>query len=243
MNEFFYISSGSQNKMYTLRMKCKMPKFDKFTKEVYYVDHNGYWCNLSTDFKLAVEKAKEQSVLNGIPFVEHPEFELDEITRNESTQSTDNEYGNGFIAVNDNGVAWAEFVISKFGDYNDMIEFVMSYQGDIEFLKSVQENICAAKITFNMLDSAVKAIKQTNSEYIGEVGDKIKVNLELVNFFDFPSAYGTYYINKLVDENGNVFIYKGNKLLRTGSYAAKVKGHEDYKGTKQTQIERPKLLD
>ncbi len=51
-------------------------------------------------------------------------------------------------------------------------------------------------------------------------------------------------MNFLVDRYGNHFVYKGSKVLSAGHYygiTATIKSHEEYKGTPQTWLGRPKI--
>ena len=53
-------------------------------------------------------------------------------------------------------------------------------------------------------------------------------------------------MNNLVDAQGNVFVYWGNKLGNKGdviSLKATIKSHDVYKGVKQTIINRPKVIE
>ena len=101
------------------------------------------------------------------------------------------------------------------------------------------------------------------NEYIGVVGEKIKVEAVYKKYFEYRTHY-TYYgethsIYLFEDEDGNCIvwnttgiisdrncvnergdvqtIYRGSKLLIT----ATVKAHSEYKGTKQTALIRPRF--
>ena len=53
-------------------------------------------------------------------------------------------------------------------------------------------------------------------------------------------------MNNLVDAKGNVFVYWGKCLGNKGDnikLKATVKGHDVYKGVKQTNINRPKIIE
>jgi hypothetical protein len=90
--------------------------------------------------------------------------------------------------------------------------------------------------------------KRAPIEYFGEIGEKFvgrKVKLEFITWFE--TQYGTMYIQNFHDEEGHLFVYKG-KDLEVGKgdtvlLSGTVKAHSDYKGTKQTVIQRPKVKE
>lgn len=93
-----------------------------------------------------------------------------------------------------------------------------------------------------------KALQQTseqNSTYIGNVGDRIEVDvhsLECVTSWD--TMYGVTRIYKIVDTNGNVYTWKTSNFITENNVATvkgTVKGHSEYRGIKQTEITRCKI--
>ena len=96
---------------------------------------------------------------------------------------------------------------------------------------------------------ALRAPK-TNSEHVGEVGDKIEVKLIFKQYFTFETHY-TYsgelnFIYKFADEDGNTFTWKTGKAMELeegAEYMVKgtIKAHDEYKGDKQTVLTRCKI--
>ena len=97
-----------------------------------------------------------------------------------------------------------------------------------------------------------KTDEEEKSEYIGEVGEKINTEVELVKRSAYTvssySGYGTdiVHVYTFKDENGNQIVWK------TGSYpeieegksytlTGKVKEHKEYKGIKQTYMKNCKF--
>lgn len=98
-------------------------------------------------------------------------------------------------------------------------------------------------------------------EYYGAVKDKFELELTFDKIFGFETAYGYQYIILFHDDNNHVFkwsasngMYKaenefgkeeyfdyeiGHKYLMKGT----IKGHDEYKGLKQTVITRCKVLN
>ena len=114
-----------------------------------------------------------------------------------------------------------------------------------------------------------RAIENAKVEYYGNVGDKFELTLTFDKTFGFETMYGYSYIHLFHDDDGHVFkwcssngSYKveyakdvenlaygsgieycdyeiGHKYLIKGS----IKGHDEYKGCKQTVITRCKVLN
>lgn len=101
-------------------------------------------------------------------------------------------------------------------------------------------------------------------DYIGTIGDRITADVKMVSIFEYQdykfSYYGaTRYIYTMRDDAGNVLVYKSGAYLaiKTGdkdrwgnpvetgirrgdkiSISGMVKDHSEYKGTKQTVLQR-----
>jgi hypothetical protein len=106
------------------------------------------------------------------------------------------------------------------------------------------------------------------SEYIGTVGDKLTLTVKVINEYTYTDNRFSYYgtemtIYTFADANGNVFVWKtssclcqkilvdgrdegGREFVRKGDViklTGKVKEHSEYKETKQTVLERCKLVE
>lgn len=112
--------------------------------------------------------------------------------------------------------------------------------------------------------AAEEAARKAISQYVGKVGERLELTLT-VKFsahFEVP-AYGgfgtdTMYVHNMVDDNGNVFVWKTSttlyKKLADGSYQVAEKGdkvvikgtiknHSEYKDEKQTELTRCKTMN
>lgn len=93
---------------------------------------------------------------------------------------------------------------------------------------------------------AERAKKTENSDYVGKVGDRLTLRLTVEAIFENEGNYGTTYITKLLDGDGNAFTWFGSyELERGGVYEAKwtVKKHEEFRGVKGTVLTRPSKLE
>lgn len=85
------------------------------------------------------------------------------------------------------------------------------------------------------------------SKYMGTVGESIRIAVrESKLLTSWPNGYGTTYLYRIVDENGNVYIWKASKRqsedLSSKYIAATVKDHSERDGVKQTIIMRCKVV-
>lgn len=97
---------------------------------------------------------------------------------------------------------------------------------------------------------AAQEPEKPESKHVGTVKERVELNLKIERISYFDSQYGyntvTTWVFTMVDENGNCFLYKGSKHLnrREGDsikLKATIKEHSEYKGRKQTVIQRPKV--
>ena len=73
----YFISTGEENKMFTLRVECRM--YSHYSRGM--IDSNEFLTNLSTNWKDAVTKAKKFIADNGVLLNEDEPFILEDITR------------------------------------------------------------------------------------------------------------------------------------------------------------------
>ncbi len=80
------------------------------------------------------------------------------------------------------------------------------------------------------------------SEYYGEVGDKIELELTVTKNITLDGYYGTSHMHIMEDEDGNVFVWTTQaKDWEDGSVhkvAGTIKDHRTYKNVKQTILTR-----
>lgn len=89
-----------------------------------------------------------------------------------------------------------------------------------------------------------KAEEQTQeqkSEFVGNVGDRITVQIADFGIVtSWATEYGMTYIYKIVDTDGNIYTWKtsGGIAEETTEIVGTVKAHNEYRGTKQTELTR-----
>lgn len=104
-------------------------------------------------------------------------------------------------------------------------------------------------------DNAESIIKEVQDDYeakhavetnfFGSIGDKIERKVRCVASFCFAGYYGDSYLNKLIDEEGNVFVWKTGRALNGATAIIKgtIKEHNEYNGEKQTILTRCKIVE
>ena len=164
-----------------------------------------------------------------------------------------------FFAAYDDMKANGEFdvikskLIEKFGNMVPENDFQNNVKNNLFYEDgTVRDFIVSAGVVIYALFSTMhvqveKTADVRVSEFIGEDGDKITVKVQLRSNIQLESMYGVSYLMIFADENGNMF-----KTFTTGTVANRdpseewitlkgtVKGHDEYKGKKYTQITRVK---
>ena len=90
--------------------------------------------------------------------------------------------------------------------------------------------------------------ERMSSNYIGEIGKRISNSvseMKLVTSWD--TMYGTTYLYKMVDVNGNTVVWYASNPCDCDSFIGKnikatVKDHDEYDGVKQTIVNRCKVV-
>ena len=93
-----------------------------------------------------------------------------------------------------------------------------------------------------------KILTKNKSQFVGQVKDRGTFDLTLTFRKGFDTDFGVSFLNTLKDAQGNVFTYWGNSFLddevdSTITVKATIKDHREYQGTKQTVINRPKIIE
>ena len=93
-------------------------------------------------------------------------------------------------------------------------------------------------------DAAMKAAREA-SRFVGEVGEKVSFRASDAQYVtSFDGMYGMTHLYKMVDEQGNVFVWYASRLNDVGAgkmVTGTVKAHKEYDGVQQTVITRCKI--
>lgn len=256
----FYISSGAKNAMYTLRYERH-----SVGKEMAYCVDN-YVCNLSTDAEKAEQKAKEyfdrfydrvgENEEFKLNYCGGADFQLFERRNKLSVRATEQleELDQGIMPFGKNkGKVISELPMNTILWWADNIKEVSSAED------AVFQAVCAyclgialekGYIAKREADVEERQRRDALSEYMGEVKDRLTLEgvIDAVIHLD-PiqvawNAWAERTMNKIV-VGDNVVIYVGKQLGEKGEtikFKATVKSHAEYKGVKQTIVQRPSLM-
>jgi hypothetical protein len=86
-----------------------------------------------------------------------------------------------------------------------------------------------------------------SSAHIGNVGDMVNVVVTVSGIYDGESDWGEYFFHRFIDDNGNCIVWRSTaKRLEVGAtyeLRGKIKEHGEFKGTKQTQLTRCRVIE
>ena len=91
--------------------------------------------------------------------------------------------------------------------------------------------------------------KTAKSEFIGKEKERITIKVDTCKcVYSYDTEYGYMHIYQMIDESGNVLTWKTGTVLENDCFekpftmTGTVKKHSDYKGTKQTELTRCKIV-
>jgi hypothetical protein len=88
--------------------------------------------------------------------------------------------------------------------------------------------------------------REEKSEWVGEEKERREFTLTVLRVFELDSDWGVTSLHKMVDADGNIFVwYASNECLEQGKtfkLRGTVKRHDEYRGTKQTVLTRCVVL-
>lgn len=260
-----YISTGLLTRMYTLRIVYKAEEY--VGDGVYHPTvQSEYIRNLSTDYNTALEKAKGILAMMGVEFSDNGEFSLEEIRRRKSDEVQKEREEKEFQDQILKAEKWKLFVneVEEYigdgkivgGKYNGMtVEEIADIDvGYIRwFLSAFKEAKSSAHFANWKMFNKWADDNLTESEWVGNIGDVVELNLTFNRCVSFQSSFGynqTGWVHYFEDENANLIkttstsklimcLQEGDKIKVT----ATVKRHDiDRLDSKVTLIVKPKLV-
>ena len=123
-------------------------------------------------------------------------------------------------------------------DFGILVSAPTAYNRHIGYVKEKNEKAIAY---------AAKMEKERQSQYVGEIKDKISVEAaDFTCVTTLYSQYGETYLYKWSDENGNIFIWYASNPVQNPEIVIEVSGtikdHSEYNGVKQTVMTRCKVV-
>lgn len=116
-----------------------------------------------------------------------------------------------------------------------------------EYVDNSKLGLVVSAVGYYLRETAarVEAEKESTSEYIGDIGDKIEFTSKPVVVSSYENEYGVSVLYKFVD-GGNVIMWRTGKYLDPDveyTIKATIKEHSDFRNVKQTVVTRGKVLD
>lgn len=258
---YTFISTGEKTAMYTLRVMCEV----RHPQGAYLKDY--FVRNLSTDKKTANEKAHYFSDEMGVPLKSDATFDLNEIKRRKAEEiAADREEQERVERqriedINMKTVEALECDVFLVGKYTGETphEVAIAHE-DIDYLKWFARQASDINdgyfdkfnISANIAKNWIDENPQSESEYVGEEGEKrkFKVRINMVRTID--AFRSVTYLFEMNDEEGNIIktFSKAKGMMNAPkkewiTIEATVKKHEmsvydDYQ--KVTIVNRPKVV-
>lgn len=191
-------------------------------------DKNGYDCEMCPLEKTSSQVYKIMNKLTGCSSYElvRPSYEVTNETWNR--------------------VESIKHFIKELVDNNDYIHNIKALV-ESEYADNSKLGLVVSSVGYYSRETAAReaAEKESISEYIGDIGDKIEFTSKPVVVSSFENEYGVSILYKFID-NENVIIWRTNKYLDPEvayKIKATIKEHSDFRNVKQTVITRGKILD
>lgn len=243
-NDYYYITTGSGNKMFTLRY------FWVENRGRHTVERRDFIKVLSSDFDTAYEKAKKYVGDQPLKVFANQVEDRREASEIDHTLMPNGKYqGQSYLDVPISYLEWwvvnYQFSPSYKKTWESAIERVLEESDNVKWhLKRWMSKKSIDSLNRDTKWEIQKKRKARQSDFVGEPGSSMDLELTIFHTHDFENQYGWSTIYLMKDSEGNIFKKFGtiNERYYTGENTihvnADIKNHETYKGTKQTQIGR-----
>ena len=141
---------------------------------------------------------------------------------------------------------------------NEIKNWALSLQPNNGYVMNNQQFITADKVPAKFIGYVVSLLPQwykhkesiihkPESQYIGNIKDKITLEVTIKKILEFNSIYGINYIIIMEDKNNNILKWSTSKCLEYKvndiiTIMGTIKSHDIYNNIKQTSITRCKIL-
>ena len=144
----------------------------------------------------------------------------------------------------ENGARYTKMWGWSFGDFAAMPSELPEGVESIQLSWEAIGNEDGSLKTDSEVQAAVEDLiyDESPSEFQGEIGDKIEVDLYVQKAMQFDGYFGTSTMHVMTDEDENIFIWStsAKTLQETSWYRVKgtIKDHKTYRHVKQTVLTR-----
>ena len=139
-------------------------------------------------------------------------------------------------------------VISWINNNTSKTEFIINLQSMMQFTGLKPNHfgyIAGAVVSYNKsVSDTIKNKITYNNEYVGNIKDRMIFTVKLLNIHSIDGYYGTTFIHIFIDDKNHNIIWFASKDCGYNvgdqfNMKATIKDHKEYKGIKQTVINRP----
>ena len=134
-------------------------------------------------------------------------------------------------------------------DIENLNDFARNVKAAVlsEYIDCSSYVACAPMLQTKLMAKIEQHNLELESDYVGNIKDKLELDVTVTNCAGFESQFGYMFINTFRDNNSNnVFIWvTGTKSYEVGSklkILGTVKDHKEYNGVKQTVLTRVKEI-
>lgn len=262
----YFISSGKKGKMFTLRVESTVENYNS-RGETYYSYYDNHLLTLKTSLEPSIEKAKNYLKKNNINSeIDVRVTEVEKLSpkteKNWDLMPNGKFMGKNFKSLEDNYLLGWLSGYHKAVSYQKLVKRVFDYFGDRIVYNLHYQRYTYLEWELNRVKREKRITQEKeNSRYFGRIGERVerKVMIKKIHSYERQSYYSygkdTVYITVLEDEEGHRFVYHSTNSIRKniGSFTLYfregdsltlrfgIKDHTEYKGFKQTVIERPSV--
>lgn len=165
-------------------------------------------------------------------------------------------FGDGYITIfkgdtyalkdwfKEQGAKYTKFWGWSFGTFAAMPEDIPAGVDPIRLDWEVVGNEDGSLKGESQVKAAVEDLiyDESNSEYVGEIGEKIELDLYIQKAIQFDGYYGTSTMHIMEDDSENIFVWTTTaKVLQDGCWyhvKGTIKDHKTYRHVKQTILTR-----
>lgn len=125
-------------------------------------------------------------------------------------------------------------------DYNRNLKILLK----LSAIDNEHIGLFVSMVGYYYREQSKKDNKEVNSEYVGNVGDKVVIKAIPQCVYTSYNDFGNVYLYKFIVD-GNVFTWRTSRGLGDCEYELKgtIKNHTEYNGIKQTELTRCRVVE
>jgi hypothetical protein len=130
-------------------------------------------------------------------------------------------------------------------DFSKTLQYACSFENVPVQKASIVAYLC--QFFRNAEEHAAREAKKATARHVGTIGKREVFELKCVRCHTFDTDFGTMHANTFEDADGNQLVWMTGSASFTAGEEVKLKGtvkaHSEYKGMKQTELSRCKVIE